>query len=112
MSEHCYPLGVRPLRRMFVVQVLGEPRAAARRAAALLGTQRAADGGWVQLRVAGLGGGRANLCAEAGRSVKQQKGGAGLRKLLRALRVVLPEGQLVFANKGELILTRDCRPLS
>lgn len=78
----------------------------------LLGTQRAVDGSWVQLCVVGPGAEPVKVYMEADRNGKQQKGEAGLRKLLRAFRAVVPEGKRVFASKGELHVTRNWRPLA
>lgn len=103
--------GQRAVGNRFAERLVGEPRAAARRAALMLAALRSADGQWQDLESEAADGGMARLYLSEDKNGRQLRGEAELRRLVRALRQMYPERQF-FGNKAKLIVSSDWRSLA
>lgn len=101
----------RPLSKQFVVQCVGERRAAARRVALFLGTRRSAGGEWRKLHVVDPVGQQANVYLDPDRNGRQLKAEAALRRVVRAVKKVAGDLQ-AYPNYAEGIVTRNWRPIA
>lgn len=91
----------RPLAKAFSARFVGEPRAAARKAAALIATQRdRGGGGWRSISIAGPMGGDVRVYIDSDNNSMQPKEEEAMRKLLRAFRAASPDGQ-ASGNRGQ-----------
>lgn len=80
--------GQRAVGNRFAVRLVGEPRAATRRAALMLVALRLADGQWLDLEGEAADGGVMRLYLSGDKNGRQLRGEAELRRLFRALRQV------------------------
>lgn len=101
----------RPLSKQFVVQCVGEPRAAARRVALFLATRRGAGGEWRKMHVTDPLGQQATVYLDPDRNGRQLKTEAALRRVARAVKKVAGDSQ-AFPNYAESIVTRSWRPIA
>lgn len=104
-------LQARPLSKSFTVQIKGEPRAAARRAAALLALRRTPAGEWRKFKVQSPDGADVGVYLDPDKSGRQIKAEGFLRRLLKAFRAAAPDG-VAFANYGQLSVVRQYIPLA